>query len=63
MANYPLFDPVEFIGAVSSDVYDVYNSKEAQKPLLNRAISGTYPAASTYKTFTASRRWPTASPT
>ena len=52
MANYPLFDPVEFIGAVSSDVYDVYNSKEAQKPLLNRAISGTYPAASTYKTFT-----------
>ena len=52
MANYPLFDPVEFIGAVSSDVYDVYNSNEAQKPLLNRAISGTYPAASTYKTFT-----------
>lgn len=52
MANYPLFDPAEFIGNISQDVYDVYNSDEAQKPLLNRAIAGTYPAASTYKTFT-----------
>lgn len=52
MANYPLFDPAEFTGRISQDVYDVYNSEEAQKPLLNRAISGRYPAASTYKTFT-----------
>ena len=52
MANYPLFDPAEFTGNISEDVYAVYNSDEAQRPLLNRAISGTYPAASTYKTFT-----------
>ncbi|WP_101722158.1 penicillin-binding protein 2 [Eggerthella timonensis] len=52
MANYPTFSPDEFTGGVSEDVYAVYNSVEAQKPLLNRAIAGTYPAASTYKTFT-----------
>lgn len=52
MANYPLFDPAEFAGSIADDVYDVYNSEAAQMPLINRAISGTYPAASTYKTFT-----------
>lgn len=52
MANYPLFDPAEFTGGISEDVYSVYNSNDAQWPLLNRAISGRYPAASTYKTFT-----------
>lgn len=52
MANYPLFDPAEFTGGISEDVYDVYKSDEAKYPLLNRAIAGTYPAASTYKTFT-----------
>ena len=52
MANYPLFDPAEFTGGISEDVYAVYSSEETQKPLLNRAIAGTYPAASTYKTFT-----------
>lgn len=52
MANYPTFAPDEFTGGVSQDVYSVYNSDEAQRPLMNRAIAGTYPAASTYKTFT-----------
>lgn len=52
MASYPTFDPVIFTGSVPDDVWKTYSSDESQSPLMNRAISGTYPAASTYKTFT-----------
>lgn len=53
MGSYPTFDPSLFIGGVSQDVWDVYSSAEAYNPMLNRAISGQYPAASTYKAFTS----------
>ncbi|HIS39662.1 MAG TPA: penicillin-binding protein 2 [Candidatus Aphodovivens avistercoris] len=53
MASYPVFDPSLFIGGVSQDVWDVYSSEESYNPMLNRAISGQYPAASTYKAFTS----------
>ncbi|NTU89038.1 MAG: penicillin-binding protein 2 [Actinobacteria bacterium] len=51
MASYPTFDPSEFIGGISSDLWDSLNTTESGWPLTNRAISGLYPAASTFKAF------------
>lgn len=53
MASYPTFDPSLFVGGITQDVWDVYSSEESYNPMLNRAISGQYPAASTYKAFTS----------
>ena len=53
MASYPTFDPTTFTGGIAQDVWDLYSTEESYYPLLNRAISGTYPAASTYKAFTS----------
>lgn len=53
MASYPTFDPTKFTGGIAQDVWDLYSTEESYHPLLNRAISGTYPAASTYKAFTS----------
>ena len=53
MASYPTFDPTAFTGGISQDVWDLYSTPESYYPLLNRAVSGTYPAASTYKAFTS----------
>ena len=52
MASYPTFNPTTFIGGISQDTWDLYESASSYYPLLNRCISGTYPAASTFKTFT-----------
>lgn len=53
MASYPTYAPSVFIGGVTQDTWDIYQAKEAYTPMLNRAIGGTYPAASTYKAFTS----------
>ena len=53
MASYPTFDPTTFTGGIAQDVWDLYSTEESYYPLLNRAISGTYPAASTYKAYTS----------
>ena len=53
MASYPTFDPTTFTGGIAQDVWDLYSTEASYYPLLNRAISGTYPAASTYKAFTS----------
>lgn len=53
MASYPTFDPTSFTGGIAQDVWDLYSTEESYYPLLNRTISGTYPAASTYKAFTS----------
>ena len=53
MANYPTFSPATFIGGISQDTWDLYASEASYYPLLNRCISGTYPAASTFKSFTS----------
>lgn len=52
LANYPTFTPESFIGGITSDVWDAYNTADSRYPLLNRAIAGEYPAASTFKAFT-----------
>lgn len=52
MSSFPTFAPETFIGGISQDVYDVYQSETSYNPLFNRVINGEYPAASTYKAFT-----------
>lgn len=51
MASFPNYDPANFIGGISQDDWDRYNADLARKPLINRCIAGTYPAASTFKAF------------
>ncbi len=53
MANYPTYSPESFIGGISQDVWESFNTEESHYPLMNRAIAGAYPAASTFKAFTA----------
>ena len=53
LANFPTYAPANFVGGISQDVWDMYAAEDSQKPLLNRAIAGAYPAASTMKSFTA----------
>jgi penicillin-binding protein 2 len=48
----PTFDPNDFIGGIQSDIWVSLNTDEA-KPLINRAIRGTYPPASPFKLATA----------
>ncbi len=52
MASYPTYDPGKFVGGISQEVWDRFNTDESRYPLMNRAIAGTYPMASTYKAFT-----------
>lgn len=52
MANYPTYEPERFIGGISQEVWDEYQTEESHYPLMNRAIAGTYPAASCFKAFT-----------
>jgi len=53
MASYPTFDPGDFIDGISQDQFDKLSDPLAHQPLLNRAVSEIYPAASTFKPFTA----------
>ena len=52
MSSYPTFNPGVFVGGISDESWDIYNSDDAYAPLVNRAISGLFPAASTFKAFT-----------
>lgn len=49
MASYPTFDANIFSRPLEQSEYERLVSDGAQKPLFNRAISGVYPAASTFK--------------
>ena len=53
MASHPTFNPGDFIDGISQNQFDDLTDPQAHQPLLNRAISETYPAASTFKPFTA----------
>lgn len=48
----PTFDPNEFIGGIGSDLWQRLRDDPA-KPLINRAMRGTYPPASPFKLATA----------
>jgi penicillin-binding protein 2 len=53
MASYPTFDPGDFIKGLSFAQKDALDDPLAHQPLLNRAVAEIYPAASTFKPFTA----------
>jgi penicillin-binding protein 2 len=53
MASYPTFDPGDFIDGISQAQFDKLSDPLEHQPLLNRAVAEIYPAASTFKPFTA----------
>ncbi len=53
MSSYPTFDPTNFTGSISQNIWELYASDAAYAPLNNRVVNGQYAAASTYKAFTA----------
>lgn len=50
--SYPSFDPNLFVDGIDQETWDSLNKNE-DKPLLNRALRGTYPIGSTFKPFMA----------
>lgn len=53
MASAPSFDPRDFIGGISSEVWESITSTDSGAPLTNRAIASGYAPASTFKPFIA----------
>lgn len=49
MASAPAFNPQLFVGGISQDDWDKLSDEKSGYPMLNRAISGQYPSASTIK--------------
>lgn len=49
MASAPSFKPQLFVGGISQDDWDVLSDEKTGYPMLNRAVSGQYVAASTIK--------------
>ena len=53
MASAPTFSPSIFVGGIANSDWEGLTNEAANYPLLNRAISGQYPSASTIKPFTS----------
>jgi penicillin-binding protein 2 len=53
MASYPTYDPRLFQKGITKQQYRSLNSEAKNAPLINRAIAGPYPPASTFKPFVA----------
>ena len=52
MASMPTYSPNTFVGGISASDWEEISGEDSQNPLLNRAISGQYPSASTIKPLT-----------
>jgi len=52
MASYPNYDPRLFVGGISAKDWEQLTAKESNFPLNNRAITCSYPPASTFKVVT-----------
>ena len=53
MASVPTYDPSLFLSSISSKQWASLTATDSYYPLNNRAITGLYPAASTFKVMTA----------
>ena len=53
MASNPTFDPVQFVGGVGTDYWAQLQAPANHFPLINRAISASYPPGSVHKIITA----------
>ena len=51
MASCPTYSPNIFVGGISNDDWNSLQSEESGNPMMNRAIAGQYPSASTIKPF------------
>ncbi len=49
MASAPTYSPNVFVGGISNDDWQSLQSEKSANPLVNRAVSGLYPSASTIK--------------
>jgi penicillin-binding protein 2 len=49
MASAPSYSPNVFVGGISNDDWQSLQSEESYNPMVNRAIGGLYPSASTIK--------------
>lgn len=49
MASYPEYDPSIFVGGISNADWEALSSESSGYPLMDRAVGGTYPSASTIK--------------
>ena len=54
MASYPTYDPGLFQDGFTKKEYRSLSSEAKNFPLINRAVAGAYPPASTFKPFVAS---------
>jgi penicillin-binding protein 2 len=52
MASHPSYDPGVFVGGASPEEFAGLTDSQAGVPLLNRAVQGEYPPASTWKVIT-----------
>ena len=52
MASYPNYDPADFVGGISTENWNRYNTDPA-KPLMNKAVQNSYAPGSIFKMVTA----------
>ena len=52
MASYPNYNPADFVGGISTENWNKYNT-DPNKPLIDRTIQTYYPPGSTFKMVTA----------
>ena len=53
MASYPTFQPSEFVGGVRQEYWDYLQDRGSAFPLINRALSASYPPGSVFKVVSA----------